>query len=57
MFLNNERFTERAKRALLSAREEALRFGNEYIGTEHLLLGILNINEGIAIAALTNLGI
>ncbi|MEO0202514.1 MAG: ATP-dependent Clp protease ATP-binding subunit [candidate division WOR-3 bacterium] len=57
MFLNNERFTERTKRALLSAREEALRFGNEYIGTEHLLLGILNINEGIAIAALTNLGI
>ncbi|MEO0144088.1 MAG: ATP-dependent Clp protease ATP-binding subunit [candidate division WOR-3 bacterium] len=57
MFLNNERFTERAKRALLSAREEALRFGNEYIGTEHLLLGILNVNEGIAIAALTNLGV
>ncbi len=57
MFLNNERFTERAKRALLSAREEAFRFGNEYIGTEHLLLGILNLNEGIAISALTNLGV
>ncbi len=57
MFLNNERFTERAKRALLSAREEAFRFGNEYIGTEHLLLGILNLNEGIAISVLTNLGV
>ncbi|MEO0224853.1 MAG: Clp protease N-terminal domain-containing protein, partial [candidate division WOR-3 bacterium] len=45
MFLNNERFTDKAKRALLLAREEALRFGNEYIGTEHLLLGILNVGE------------
>jgi ATP-dependent Clp protease ATP-binding subunit ClpC len=57
MFLNNERFTDKAKRALLSAREEALRFGNEYIGTEHLLLGILNVGDSIAISALTNLGV
>jgi len=57
MFLNNERFTDKAKRALLLAREEALRFGNEYIGTEHLLLGILNIGDSVAIFALTNLGV
>lgn len=57
MFLNNEKFTEGAKKALLFAREEAIRFGNEYIGTEHILLGILNVQEGIAISALTNLGV
>ena len=43
-----ERFTERAKQVLVLAQEEALSFNHNYIGTEHLLLGLLRVEEGIA---------
>jgi ATP-dependent Clp protease ATP-binding subunit ClpA len=43
-----ERFTERAKKVLVLAQEEALSFNHNYIGTEHLLLGLLREEEGIA---------
>jgi ATP-dependent Clp protease ATP-binding subunit ClpA len=52
-----ERFTERAKRVLVLAQEEAQRFRHTYIGTEHLLLGLVRVEEGIAARVLRNLGI
>jgi ATP-dependent Clp protease ATP-binding subunit ClpC len=52
-----ERFSERAKRVLTLAQEEAERSRHSYIGTEHLLLGILRENDGVGARALTNLGI
>lgn len=56
MFIN-DRFTERAKRVLYLAREEAIRLMHNYIGTEHLLLGLSRIGEGVAAMVLTNLGL
>ena len=50
-------FTPRAKRALETALEEATNFRHEYIGTEHLLLGVLRVEEGIAYNALKAMGI
>jgi ATP-dependent Clp protease ATP-binding subunit ClpA len=52
-----ERFTERAKKVLTLAQEEAERSHHSYIGTEHLLLGLLRVEEGIAAKALTHLGV
>ncbi|MDO8670076.1 MAG: ATP-dependent Clp protease ATP-binding subunit [Dehalococcoidia bacterium] len=52
-----ERFTDRARRALLLAQEEAQRLNHNYIGTEHLLLGLLREGEGIAARVLNNLGV
>ncbi len=52
-----ERFTERAKKALTLAQEEAESAGHSYIGTEHLLLALLREEEGIAHAALHALGV
>jgi ATP-dependent Clp protease ATP-binding subunit ClpA len=52
-----ERFTERAKRVLTLAQEEAERSHHSYIGTEHLLLGLLREGDGVAAKVLTNLGI
>jgi ATP-dependent Clp protease ATP-binding subunit ClpC len=51
------RFTERAKKVMLLAREEASRLGHEYIGTEHLLLGLLREGKGIAASVLQKLGL
>lgn len=51
------RFTERAQKVMLLAQEEAKRFGHNYIGTEHLLLGLVREGEGIAARALYSLGI
>lgn len=48
-------FTPRAKRVIELAFEEAKRFEHNYIGTEHLLLGILRDGEGVAFRVLTNL--
>ncbi len=56
MFLN-ERFSENAKKAILIAREEAIKRGSGQIGTEHLLLGLLNIEYSTAVAVLTSLGV
>ena len=52
-----ERFTERAKKVLTLAQEEAERSGHSYIGTEHLLIGLLREEEGLAAHVLADLGI
>ncbi len=52
-----DRFTERVRKVIQLAREEAMRFNHDYIGTEHLLLGLVKEGEGIAAAALANLGV
>ena len=52
-----ERFTERAKKVLTLAQEEAERSHHSYIGTEHLLLGLLREGEGLASKVLNNLGV
>ncbi|MBE17446.1 MAG: ATP-dependent Clp protease ATP-binding subunit ClpC [Nitrospinae bacterium] len=52
-----KRFTERARKVVILAREEAERYRHEYLGTEHILLGLLKDGGGIAIAVLQKLGI
>ena len=51
------RFTERAQRALIYAQEEARALGHNYVGTEHLLLGLLKEGEGAAAQVLKELGL
>ena len=51
------RFTERARKVILLAKEEAKRFNHDYIGTEHLLLGLVREGEGVAAAVLMSLGL
>ncbi len=50
-------FSNRVNEVIRLSREEALRLGHDYIGTEHLLLGILREGEGIAVKVLRNLGV
>jgi hypothetical protein len=52
-----ERFTDRARRAVVLAQEEARLLDHDYIGTEHLLLGLAREREGVAAKALESLGI
>lgn len=52
-----ERFTDRARRVVVLAQEEARMLNHNYIGTEHLLLGLVHEGEGIAARALESLGI
>ena len=52
-----ERFTDRARRVVVLAQEEARRLDHNYIGTEHLLLGLIRESEGVAAKALESLGI
>jgi len=52
-----DRFTERARKVLLLAREEAKGFNHDYIGTEHILLGLIKEGQGVASAVLQNLGL
>ena len=52
-----ERFTDRARRTVVLAQEEARRLNHNYIGTEHLLLGLLAVAYGVAPKALESLGI
>ncbi|MGN6674632.1 MAG: Clp protease N-terminal domain-containing protein, partial [Thermomicrobiales bacterium] len=52
-----DKFTERARRVLTLAQEEAQRFNHNYIGTEHLLLGLVREGDGIAARVLNNLGV
>ncbi len=52
-----ERFTERARRVIILAREEAGRFRHDFVGTEHILLGLIRDGEGIATAVLQRLGV
>ncbi len=53
----HDRFTERVRKVMYLAREEAGRLQHDYIGTEHLLLGIVREGEGIAATVLHNLGL
>jgi len=55
--VNGYNFTERVRKVLALAREEAQRLRHEYVGTEHLLLGLMREGEGVAAAVLTNLNI
>jgi len=52
-----DKFTERARKVLSYAQEEAQRFQHNYIGTEHLLLGLIREEEGVAAKVLGNLGV
>ena len=52
-----ERFTDRARRVIVLAQEEARLLNHNYIGTEHLLLGLVHEGEGVAARALESLGI
>ncbi|MDO8663018.1 MAG: ATP-dependent Clp protease ATP-binding subunit [Candidatus Omnitrophota bacterium] len=51
------RFTERARKVIILAKEEARRFNHDYIGTEHILLGLIREGEGVASAVLQKLGL
>ena len=52
-----DKFTERARKVLSLSQEEAQRFQHNYIGTEHLLLGLVREGEGVAAVVLSNLGV
>src|SRR5262245_56117428 len=52
-----ERFTDRARRVVVLAQEEARQLSHSYIGTEHVLLGLIHEGEGVAAKALESLGI
>ncbi len=51
----NYNFTDRVRKVLAMAREEAIRLQHDYVGTEHILLGLIREGEGVAAAVLTNL--
>jgi ATP-dependent Clp protease ATP-binding subunit ClpC len=55
--MNGYNFTDRVRKVLQLAREEAARVHHEYVGTEHILLGIIREGEGVAAAVLTNLNV
>ena len=52
-----ERFTERARKVIILAREEAIRLGHNFVGTEHLLLGLAREGDGLAVAILKKLSV
>ncbi|HXY28652.1 MAG TPA: Clp protease N-terminal domain-containing protein, partial [Acidimicrobiales bacterium] len=52
-----ERFTDRARRVLVLAQEEARLLNHSFIGTEHILLGLIHEGEGVAATALESLGV
>ena len=52
-----ERFTDRARKVMQLANQEAQRFNHEYIGTEHILLGLVKEGSGVAANVLKNLDI
>src|SRR5512140_1234500 len=52
-----DKFTDRARKVLTLAQDEAQRFNHNYIGTEHLLLGLIREGEGVAARVLENLGV
>src|SRR5918995_3433166 len=52
-----DRFNDRAKRVLALAQDEAIRFNHNYIGTEHLLLGLVREGEGVAARVLNSMGV
>ncbi|MEI6972488.1 MAG: Clp protease N-terminal domain-containing protein, partial [bacterium] len=54
---NSGSFSPNAQRAIQLARQEAIRFNHQYVGTEHILLGILALGEGVAVAVLQQMNI
>src|SRR4030067_2277509 len=52
-----EKFTERARRVLTAAQEEAQHLNHNYIGTEHILLGLIREEEGVAAKVLVSMGV
>jgi ATP-dependent Clp protease ATP-binding subunit ClpA len=52
-----ERFTDRARQVIVLAQEEARRFNHNFIGTEHILLGLMSEGEGVAARVLNEMGI
>jgi len=52
-----EKFTERARKVLSLSQEEAQSFNHDYIGTEHILLGLVREGEGVAAKVLISLGV
>jgi len=55
--VNGYNFTDRVRKVLQMAREEAARLHHEYVGTEHILLGLIREGEGVAAAVLNNLSV
>jgi len=53
--MNN--FTPRAQQVLALARKEADRFNHNYVGTEHLLLGLIKLGQGVAVSVLQKMGL
>ncbi|MEA3507203.1 MAG: ATP-dependent Clp protease ATP-binding subunit [Elusimicrobiota bacterium] len=53
----DNRFTKRAQRVIIEAQKEAKELNHDYVGTEHLLLGLLSLNEGVAAEALKIIGV
>ncbi len=53
----NYNFTDRFRKVLAMASEEAIRLQHDYVGTEHILLGLIREGEGVAAAVLTNLNV
>ena len=51
-----ERFTDRARKVIALANQEAQRFNHKYVGTEHLLLGLVKEGSGVGVTVLKNLG-
>jgi ATP-dependent Clp protease ATP-binding subunit ClpC len=56
-FNGMKNFTPRAKHVLVLAQKEAERFNHDYVGTEHLLLGLIALGEGVAVAVLKSMGL
>jgi ATP-dependent Clp protease ATP-binding subunit ClpC len=52
-----QRFTERARLVVVAAQQESRRLNHDYVGTEHLLLGLISVGEGLAVKVLESLGI
>ncbi len=52
-----ERFSDRARKSMQLAQQEAHRQDDEFVGTEHLLLGLVKEQKGVAATALQNLGV
>ena len=55
--MNGYNFTERVRKVLQFSREESLGLNHEYVGTEHMLLGLCREGEGVAAAAIHNVGV
>ena len=57
MSMNNRKFSPKVKKGISNSRDEAVRMGHEYIGTEHLLLGIIEEKKSLAMRVLASLDV